>query len=292
LYVGYRYFDSAGLPVLFPFGHGLSYTQFEYADLEFSQAEMAQGETVQVSLNVTNTGAVAGSEVVQLYVSDVESSVYRPDQELKAFAKVALAPGATRRVTFQLDDAAFATYDPGAQAWIVEAGEFQIRIGASSRDIRLTQPLTVNSDQQISAVQRDGRRPQIDGGALAVGDAVFASMLGKPVPAPESTRPYHVNSSISEIAETWLGSIVRSKVVAVYQKRLGEGAKDETLKKMFEEMANNMPLRSLALLGGGQMSFKTLNVLVALLNKRFFAALRLLLRSEPVVSARQNREEG
>jgi len=110
---------------------------------------------------------------------------------------------------------------------------------------------------------------------------VFARMLGKPVPAPEPLRPYHVNSSIREIAETWLGSIVRTRVVAIYQRRLGAYATDETLKKMFEEMANNMPLRALALLGGGRLSFKSLDVLVALLNKQFLTALRLLLRSGP-----------
>lgn len=281
LYVGYRYFDSADAPVLFPFGHGLSYTRFEYSDLGFSRPSVEQGETLQVSLNVTNSGAVAGSEVVQLYISDVESSVYRPEQELKAFAKVALDGGETRRVTFELDDAAFAIYDVEAHAWIVEAGEFEIRVGASSRDIRLRQRLMVNSQQKISTSQQARSGPQIVAGELVVTDAVFARMLGKPVPAPEPLRPYHVNSSISEIAETWLGSIVRTRVVAIYQRRLGAHATDETLKKMFEEMANNMPLRALALLGGGRLSFKSLDVLVALLNKQFLTALRLLLRSGP-----------
>ncbi|MFP6836887.1 MAG: glycoside hydrolase family 3 C-terminal domain-containing protein, partial [Pseudomonadales bacterium] len=107
LYVGYRYFDTADVPVLFPFGHGLSYTRFKYADLELSQPGVDQGQPVRVSLSVTNTGAVAGSEVVQLYVNDIESNVYRPEQELRAFAKVALESGETRSVTFELGDRAF-----------------------------------------------------------------------------------------------------------------------------------------------------------------------------------------
>jgi hypothetical protein len=101
-------------------------------------------------------------------------------------------------------------------------------------------------------------------------------MLGKPVPQPESSRPYHLNSSLSEIAETWLGAKVRARVVAGFSERMGANSGDETIQKMFEEMANNMPLRSLALFGGGGLSFKSLNVLVAVLNKRFLAALRLM----------------
>ena len=278
LYVGYRYFDSVGAPVLFPFGHGLSYTQFEYADLELSQAGFEQGGELQVTFSVTNSGTVAGSEVVQLYVHDVASTLYRPDQELKTFAKVALDPGEVCRVTLRLDDAAFSVYDTAAHGWVVEAGAFEIRIGASSRDIRLDCQLSVASEQQIQDSQ-GGSGPQIGAGGLAVADPAFAAMLGKPVPAPESARPYHVNSSISEIADTWLGSVVRSRVVAIYQRRLGASVSDDTLRKMFEEMANNMPLRSLALLGGGQMSFRSLDVLVALLNKQFLTALRLLLRN-------------
>jgi beta-glucosidase len=283
LYVGYRYFDTARQPVLFPFGHGLSYTQFEYADLVFSQETLAQGGELLVSLDVTNRGDLRGAEVVQLYVHDLESSVYRPVQELKAFAKIALDPGQTRRVTMHLDDAAFAVFDPAARNWVVEAGEFEIRVGASSRDIRLSRRLTVTSGQQISEIQRAGLNPDINNGELGVPDKTFASMFGRPLPATEASRPYHINSSLNEIAETWLGSRIKSKVVAELGRSMGADASDETILKMFAEMANNMPLRSLALLGGGRLSFKALNVLVALLNKQFITALRLMVTTESAI---------
>jgi beta-glucosidase len=183
-------------------------------------------------------------------------------------------------VTFELGDGAFSVYDMNAHGWIVEAGEYEIRIGASSRDIRLSQRLVVNSQQQISAAQQAASGPEIASGELLVSDAAFADMLGKPIPPPESVRPYHLNSSISEIAETWLGNVVRKKVVAIYQSRLGANVTDETLKKMFAEMANNMPMRALATLGGGRLSFKSLHILLALLNRRYLKALGLLLRSE------------
>ena len=111
LQVGYRYFDSAAAPVLFPFGHGLSYARFEYGQLELSVDAFEQGGEVTASLTVTNVGSVAGSEVVQLYVHDAQATVYRPEQELRAFAKLALSPGEARRVELVLDDAAFALYD-------------------------------------------------------------------------------------------------------------------------------------------------------------------------------------
>jgi beta-glucosidase len=115
--------------VSYPFGYGLSYTEFGYADLD----ESDDG----VSVTVTNTGPRPGAEVVQLYVSDLESSVARPEQELKAFEKVFLRPGESRRVTLRLDDRAFAFWHPAVSRWVVEGGRFEVRVGASSRDIRL-----------------------------------------------------------------------------------------------------------------------------------------------------------
>ena len=273
LHVGYRHFDSAAAAVLFPFGHGLSYTRFEYGDLGLSADAFEQGGELTASLNVTNSGEVAGAEVVQLYLHAVQSDVQRPEQELRAFAKVALAPGEIRRVALALDDAAFAIYDVGAGKWTVEAGEFELRVGASSRDIRLRTRLKVRSSQCLSAAQP----PLGDGGADG-SDEAFAALLGKPVPPPEPARPYHLNSSLGEIGETALGRLVRSKVASGFQKRMGVTATDEPTAKMFEAMAGNMPLRSLALFSGGRLSFNGLAALVALLNHRVFRALRLLLR--------------
>lgn len=275
LYVGYRYFDSVDAAVLFPFGHGLSYTRFEYANLTLSQQTFEQGDELSISLDVTNSGEVAGSEIVQLYVSAAQSSVHRPRQELRAFAKLALGPGATGRVSLALDDSAFAVFDTAAQAWVVEAGEFEIRIGASSRDIRLRQRLRVNSGQQIARSTVDSSGPGVFD--KTVSDASFAAMLGRPIPPAESARPYHINSSLQEIAGTWPGGIVRAKVIAQFKQQMGAGSVDETTEKMFQEMADNMPLRSIALFSGGRLDFRSLDILIALLNRQFLRALRLLL---------------
>jgi beta-glucosidase len=136
LYVGYRYYDAKRLAPLFPFGFGLSYTTFGYGTPRLSAQEIGPDATLQVSVDVTNTGPRAGKEVVQLYVRDPRSRLQRPEKELKAFAKIHLEPGATRTVTLSVGRDALAYYDDRQQAWVAEAGEFELLIGASSRDIR------------------------------------------------------------------------------------------------------------------------------------------------------------
>ena len=135
LFVGYRYYDKKEIEPLFPFGHGLSYTAFAYRDLTIQP--VSEGE-IGVSVTVENTGACAGQEVVQLYLRDVESSLVRPEKELKAFAKVALEPGAAETVSFSLGQEALSYYDPARKGWVAEAGEYEVLLGSSSRDIRLS----------------------------------------------------------------------------------------------------------------------------------------------------------
>jgi beta-glucosidase len=137
IYVGYRGFDKRKVEPLFPFGFGLSYTTFEYSGLKVSRPTLKKGGTLEVSVQVKNTGTRAGDEIVQLYLRDLKSSIDRPEKELKGFRRVALQPGQTRAVSFTIDEAALSFFDPGKKAWIAEAGDFEALVGASSRDIRL-----------------------------------------------------------------------------------------------------------------------------------------------------------
>ena len=145
LFIGYRYYDARQMPVLFPFGYGLSYTTFAYSNATVSAATFRDVDGVTVSVDVTNTGSVAGKEVVQLYVHDRKSKLVRPLKELKGFAKVDLQPGETKRVDIALDFRAFAYYHPGYAQWITEDGDFDLLIGASSADIRATVSATLQS---------------------------------------------------------------------------------------------------------------------------------------------------
>ncbi len=136
IFVGYRYYDARQVEPLFPFGHGLSYTSFEYGGLKLPR-KVRRGQPVTVTLTVTNRGPRAGKEVVQLYLADPQASLPRPPKELKGFVKVALEPGQSQTVTFTLDERALSFYDPAQKRWVAEAGEFEALIGSSSRDIRL-----------------------------------------------------------------------------------------------------------------------------------------------------------
>ena len=150
IFVGYRYYDKKKMPVNFPFGHGLSYTDFSFSNLTADKEKLTDRETVTVSVDVTNKGTSAGKAVVQLYVRDVKSTVRRPVRELKDFAKVALEPGETRTVTFVLDKRAFAYYEPKVHDFFVESGEFAVEIGLSCRDIRLAKSVHVEGTEEIS----------------------------------------------------------------------------------------------------------------------------------------------
>jgi len=152
IYVGYRGYDQMGRDVLFPFGYGMSYTTFEYSNLQVSSSEFGLGDTLTVTLDVTNTGGVAGKEVVQLYVRDVESKLPRPHKELKAFDKVALNAGETKQVTLELDERAFMYYDPDHSEWVADAGEFEILVGSSSADIHLTQTVTLTESSDLPTI--------------------------------------------------------------------------------------------------------------------------------------------
>ena len=136
IFVGYRYYDKKDVEPLFPFGHGLSYTTFAYSDVQVPDVVKA-GAPVHVAVTVTNTGTVAGQEVVQLYVGDPVSSLVRPPKELKGFQKVSLEPGEGAVVEFTLDERALSFYDPYRSQWVAEPGAFEVLFGSSSRDIRL-----------------------------------------------------------------------------------------------------------------------------------------------------------
>jgi beta-glucosidase len=147
IFVGYRYYEKKKVAPLFPFGFGLSYTTFTYDTLRLSAQAIDPDGTLHVSVNVTNSGERAGQEVVQVYIRDKVASLQRPDKELKAFAKVYLAAGESRVVTFAIDRNALAYYDNRAQTWVAEAGEFDVLVGSSSQDIHAsgTFVLTVSS---------------------------------------------------------------------------------------------------------------------------------------------------
>ena len=137
---------------MFPFGHGLSYTTFQYSNAKLSATEFDDIDGLTVSVDVTNTGSMAGKEIVQVYVRDGKATVQRPPKELKGFAKVELQPGETKTVTIPLDFRAFAFYHVQHKTWVAEDGDFDILVGASAADIRCTLTSTLRSTRQLPCI--------------------------------------------------------------------------------------------------------------------------------------------
>jgi beta-glucosidase len=182
IFIGYRYYDAKEIPVLFPFGHGLSYTTFAYSSPRISAATCQDSEGLTVSIDVTNIGKATGKETVQVYVHDREAALLRPPKELKGFAKVALQPGETKTVIIPLDFRSFAYYHPAYKQWITENGEFDILIGASAADIRFCETVTLQTTLDLPCLlnrESTVREWVDDPRGLAVCSPIFQQMMDR-----------------------------------------------------------------------------------------------------------------
>jgi beta-glucosidase len=228
LYVGYRYADSAGVEVAFPFGHGLSYTSFAWSDAAVSVDPGA--DTVTVRLTLANTGERAGSEVVQVYVHDVSSSVFRPEQELRGFAKVSLDPGGREEVSIRLDRRGFSFWHAETHGWVLEPGRFEIRVGRSSRDIRWRGTVELGGDGRAASSARVDepevyRAPSRETGFPA---AAFERVLGRPLPSNAAPRPgrFTLDTAVRDMQGTLAGRLLLRYLARQAVKTIGapEGA--------------------------------------------------------------------
>lgn len=241
LYIGYRYFTTAEKAVRFPFGYGMSYTTFAYSDMAADE----QG----VSLTVTNTGSVAGTEIVQLYVAKKNSELFRPAKELKGFARVTLAPGEKQRITIMLDDKAFRFWNVKANRWEIEDGEYELLVGASVEDIRLCEKISVHGTATVHPYEDVDLDCYYKGDVLSVSDADFEKLLGHPL--PNGKTKIDRNLTLGELNHTrsplgWLVWLVLTILLDVSYKR---GKPD--LNVLFQY---NMPLRALAKMTNGAIS--------------------------------------
>ena len=233
VFVGYRYYDKKEMPVLFPFGHGLSYTTFDYSNLRFSADRIRDTATLTVTVDGTNTGKMAGKEIVQLYVQDDESSVIRPLRELKGFEKVALEPGETKTVSFTLDKRAFAYYNTDISDWYVESGDFTIYAARSSRDLVLSGKVFVESTVQLP-------------------------------------KKFHRNSTFGDLMADERGAAIVKEMMSQTAFGSSEDAENESLgegtSNMMEAMMRDMPLRTMVSFSNGAVSDEKLEEILNQLN--------------------------
>ena len=264
IFVGYRYYDKANKEVAYPFGHGLSYTDFEYTNLTLSASELAEGSCLTARVTVKNTGALAGKEVVQLYVAPPADGMFRPVRELRAYAKMELAPGESKTVELTLDRRAFAYYDAQAGDWRVDSGTYTIEAGSSSRDIRLTQTVKVQGAAPNTALNEKVPAYCDPARQWPAPREQFEAVLGHPVPPARSVRPFTINSTLGEIQTTPAGMAFVQQAKANMAQLMGSGEDD--FSKMIDAMLEDMPLRQLAMLSGGTMTPAVLDGLVEMLN--------------------------
>lgn len=262
LYVGYRYYVTAGVGVRYPFGYGLSYTSFEYSDV------VANND--KVSFTLTNIGNVAGAEVAQVYVSCKNGNVYRPKKELRGFAKVFLEAGESRTVTVPLDDKAFRYYNMERNAWEIEDADYEIIVAASASDEKLCASLHISG----ASAEKADIPSYYTADIKNVSDKEFETLLGHPIPDGHWGGKLTENDAICQLyyAKTGIARLVYKVLTSLKNKSEAKGKPDLNVLFIY-----NMPFRAISKMTGGMVSRKMVEDILMMVNGRFFGGLGRLI---------------
>ncbi len=263
IYVGYRYFDTTGTPVTYPFGYGLSYTSFSYRDL--------QADDTGVTFFLKNTGNVDGAEIAQLYVGLPEGKVFRPKKELKGFCKVFLKAGEEKQVRISFDDKTFRYWNVRTERWEVEEGIYRIQIGASVEDIRLTEDLSVKGTTEVMPYYSNRIPSYMEGNIQKVSDREFEAVLGRAIPDGSWKGELGLNDALCQMyyAKSGLARFICRMLAKRMKKAEEKGTPD--LNTLFQY---NMPFRAIAKMTGGMVSMEMAEGLVIMVNGHFFRGFR------------------
>ena len=274
LYVGYRYYDTATVPVLFPFGHGLSYTTFHFDNLRVPDESLNPDDGVSFAIDITNTGTLPGAEVVQIYLHDVSSTLFRPDQELKAFRKIFLAPGERTTLMFHLPRRAFAAYDDRVGAWLVESGAFEVRVGASSRDIRCHAMVYIASADVIAPHNNPALAPYYDPSSQAITPEAFHALLGfEPIPSIPKRGNYTINTPIVDMHASVIGRFIH-RLLKRQLRAMTHPDPGGPTELLFASAAEEIPLRIAMTFSKGVITLDHIEWLLAIINGNFGEAVR------------------
>lgn len=264
IYIGYRYYDKADKEVLFPFGYGLSYTSFKYSDIKLSSNDIKDTDTVTVSFKIKNTGKYDGAEVAQVYVADRESTIYRPVKELRAFKKVFIKAGEEAEVSLELSKRAFAFYNVKLGDWQVETGEFDIMVAASSRDIRLTETITVTSTVEAEIPDYRATAPNYYNDVKSISRDDFAAVYGElPSPEIDTSKKIDIYCCLNDARHTkWGGRLCN--LIEKIMSGMGSDANGDG--KMLAAMATQIPIRNFIAMSMGAFSPAQAEGLLKMLN--------------------------
>ena len=260
--MSYRYFETAKVPVLFPFGFGLSYTTFEYSDLSVTGKE--------ATFTLKNTGGMDGAEVVQLYVSKTDGEVFRPAKELKGFAKVFLKAGESKKVTIPLDDKAFRYFNVDSNRFEVEGGQWTILIGASCADIKLSGTVEVQGTNAASPYDRQKFAKYFSGDIKNISDGEFEALLGRPIPDGHWSGMLDMNDALCQMyyAKGAAGRLAYKILTHFINKSIEKG--QPNLNLLFNY---NMPFRAIAKMTGGICTMEMAQGILTIVNGHFFKGL-------------------
>ncbi len=264
VFIGYRYYDAAGKDVVFPFGYGLSYTTFEYSDIAVSADSIKDTDTLTVTFKIKNTGDRDGAEVAELYVADKESTIYRPVKELRAFKKVFLKAGEEKEVSLELDKRAFAFFNVNTNDWFVESGEFDILVGASSADIRLTKTVTVEGTVDAEIPDYRATAPNYYNNVAGITRDDFAAVYGTlPSPDIDESKKIDKYCCLNDARHTkWGGRLCR--MIEGIMSKMGSDANGDG--KMLAAMATQIPIRNFVAMSMGAFSEAQAEGLLMMLN--------------------------
>ena len=262
IFVGYRYFTTANVPVMYPFGYGLSYTKFKYSNIE--------ADRDKVSFYIENTGKFAGEEIAQLYIGLKESKIFRAKLELKGFEKVFLNSGEKKKVTILFDDKAFRFYNVATNAFEIESGEYDIYIGSSCVDIRLQSTLKVEGNATVFPYNKNELYSYFEGNVTNISDEEYRALLGREIPDGSWSGELGINDALCQMY--YAKSFIARHAYKVLDKRLKKSleAGVPDLNTLFQF---NMPFRAIGKMSNGQVSMEMVDAILLLVNGHFFKGL-------------------
>jgi len=277
IFVGYRYFDSTKIPVKYPFGHGLSYTSFEYRNLKVTE----EG----ISFNLKNTGKVDAKEIVQLYVGKKSSDILRPKKELKGFVKELIAAGQTKKIMIPFDDYTFRFFNAKSNQWEIEPGTYQLYIGSSSLDIRL-ESMIKKDKPEIDSLYSLSEFPGYSSLKVQnISDTEFEKLLGRPIPDPhyvfykKKRMKVDYNTTVQQLrfSRGWSGRFFAWGVRVGYKFMRFIGQKK--MANMMQMALYHNPMRNMSRLTGGAITWGQLDGMILMFNGHFFKGAGQFLKS-------------
>lgn len=279
IYVGYRYFQTVNKPVLFPFGHGLSYTDFEYSNMNVSNPVLKE-QSITVSIDVTNRGPIDGKEVILLFFESIDPKIPRPTRELIDFDKVLIKTGETKTVQFKVNKDNFTYYHPELKQFMTDDGVYHLQFCKNARDILMEQPITIKRGIEYTPSiwnKLESYHPSL---GLNFLESDYENLINTPIvdQVVQYQRPFNINNTFEDMQNTWMGRILFNQFKkAAIKDAIGQ---DEQYVKMMMAAIKTQPIRTLAIFSDGKISINTAIGLVELVNGRIFKAIKHILKKD------------